>query len=745
MTTGKGRALDGAAARRAILEYLRRPEYRPVPQRELLHRLNIPGDDRPAVRRLLKELLEEGIIARTRGQRLVAAGEAETVRGLLEMHADGYGFVIPDGGGPHVFIPRRSVGDGRHRDTVAVRVTERGKGNKPEGAIVSVLAQADRRHLGVFRRRGRGGVVQPFDPSLPQAIAVPTPFRHGAKDGEAVSVEVMKTHEGARLPEGKVIEVLGRVDAPGIDVMVVARRHGLSLRFPGAVLDEAARLPSRVPRGEAESRERFDDPPPVTIDGETAQDFDDAVAVAELPRGGFRLFVHIADVAHFVAPDSVLDTEARSRGTSVYFPGTVLPMFPEKLSNDLCSLRPGRDRLVQSAVLDLDRNGAVLKVRFADGIIRSAARLTYSQVAEVIEGKKRGQGVPGRIVPMLQVMDRLRGRLEKRRADRGSIDFDLPEPEILLDVEGMMTGVKIEPRNKAHRLIEEFMLAANEAVAGWLEDRDTPCLYRVHERPDPLKLETLSEFVAGLGLRLKGELESMTPGGIRELAEQAEGRPDYAVITQMVLRSMKQARYTTENIGHFGLAAPVYCHFTSPIRRYPDLMVHRLLRATRGVRKGKGKPVSSGDLEGLAEACSTLERSAEAAERELLAWKAIVFIKDREGEIFDGVVVGVAKFGLFVRLTETLVEGLLHVEKLGDDRFEFVASRQELRGRRTGRSYRLGQALRVRVMKVDTIFRRVDLERVVATKRRTPPPAEAKPKPRRRRTAPRAPRQRGRR
>jgi ribonuclease R len=345
---------------------------------------------------------------------------------------------------------------------------------------------------------------------------------------------------------------------------------------------------------------------------------------------------------------------------------------------------------------------------------------------------------------MLQVMDRLRGRLEKRRAERGSIDFDLPEPEILLDVEGMMTGVKIEPRNKAHRLIEEFMLVANEAVAGWLEERGTPCVYRVHERPDPLKLETLSEFVTGLGLRLPGEFETMPPGGIRKLAEQAEGRPDYAVITQMVLRSMKQARYTTENIGHFGLAAPVYCHFTSPIRRYPDLIVHRLLRAARASRKGELKRVPA-DLEGLAEACSTLERSAEAAERELLAWKAIVFIKDREGEIFNGVVVGVAKFGLFVRLTETLVEGLLHVERLGDDRFDFVESRQELRGRRTGRSYRLGQTLRVRVMKVDTILRRVDLERVVAAKRSTPPPAARTPNPRRRRSARRAPRQRGRR
>jgi ribonuclease R len=744
MATGEGRTPDKAAARRAILEYLRRPDYRPVPQRELLHRLHIPGGDRPEVRRLLQDLIDEGAVARIRGRRLVAGGAPETVRGLLEMHAEGYGFVIPDGGRPHVFIPRRSVGEAGHRDTVAVRVTGRGKGGKQEGAIVSVLARADRKLLGVFRRRGRGGVVQPFDPSVPQAVLVPASFRHDAADGDAVTLEVMKTRQGARLPEGKVLDVIGRVDAPGVDAMVVARRHGLALRFPREVLDEAGRLPSRVPRREAEQRERFDDPPPVTIDGETAKDFDDAVAVSELARGGFRLFVHIADVAHFVAPDSVLDLEARARGTSVYFPGTVLPMFPEQLSNDLCSLRPGRDRLVQTVVLDLDREGKVRKVRFADGIIRSAARLTYSQVAQVLAGGKRGHGVPGQVVPMLRTMDRLRRALENRRAERGSIDFDLPEPEILLDVEGVMTGVKIEPRNTAHLLIEEFMLAANEAVAGWLEDREIPCVYRVHERPDPAKLETLAEFVAGLGLRLPGKLDAMTPGAIRKLVEKAEGRPDYSVITQVILRSMKQARYTPENIGHFGLAAPVYCHFTSPIRRYPDLVVHRLLRAARAQGKAELKRLAT-DLDGLAEACSTLERDAEAAERELLAWKAIMFMKDREGEEFDGVVVGVTRFGLFVRLTETLVEGLVHAAGLGNDRFDLVESRQELRGRRTGRSYRLGQPMRVRVVKVDTILRRVDLERVTASGRRATPRAERSTRARPRRTVRRTPRKRGRR
>ncbi|MDX1388655.1 MAG: RNB domain-containing ribonuclease, partial [Acidobacteriota bacterium] len=371
----------------------------------------------------------------------------------------------------------------------------------------------------------------------------------------------------------------------------------------------------------------------------------------------------------------------------------------------------GEDRLVQSVVIDFDRDAWVRRVRFADGVIRSAARLTYTRVAKVLEGNRRGHGIHGDQVRMLRVADGLRAALEKKRSGRGSIDFDLPEPQILMDVEGMVTGVAVEPRNLAHRLIEEFMLAANEAVAAYLADRKAPCLYRVHEKPDPTKIEILAEFVRAFELELRGPAGRVTSKKIRNLLQRAEGRPEYEIIAQVALRTMRQASYATENVGHFSLAAPVYCHFTSPIRRYPDLVVHRSLRAARAEDHSTLSGLARG-LDRVAESASMLERNAESAERELLDRKKIVFMKDRVGEVFDGIVTSVARFGLFVRLTETLVEGLVRVESLGDEWFEWVEPRQELRGAVSGTAYRMGDRLRVRVDKVDTVLRRMDLEPV---------------------------------
>lgn len=528
------------------------------------------------------------------------------------------------------------------------------------------------------------------------------------QDQDAVVVEVVPGARAGRGARARVVEVLGQMERPGVDVLVVSRRHGLALEFPDTALHEVRRLPAAISQREISRRERFDDPAPVTIDGETARDFDDAVAVEELAQGGVRLFVHIADVGHFVRPGTALDHEARRRGTSVYFPDRVVPMFPERLSNDLCSLRPGEDRLVQSVILDLDRNGVVQRVRFADGVIRSAARLTYSQVSAVLDGRERWEAVPESVIPMLRIADRLRGVLETRHRARGSLDFDLPEPRILLDVEGAMTGIAIEPRNHAHRMIEEFMILANETVAGHLAATGGPSLYRIHERPDPVKIEILSSFASGFGLNLPRDSEALRPRDLQRLLDSAQGRAEYSVLAQMTLRSMKQARYAPENAGHFGLAAPVYTHFTSPIRRYPDLLVHRLLRAARGGNVETRERLGDG-IEDLGESCSKLEREAEAAERELLDWKKIAYVRARAGETFEGVVMGVARFGLFVQLAENLVEGLLHVAQLGDERFEFHEGRQELRGARSGRAYRLGDRLRVVLDRVDWILRRVDL------------------------------------
>jgi len=387
-------------------------------------------------------------------------------------------------------------------------------------------------------------------------------------------------------------------------------------------------------------------------------------------------------------------------------------MFPEKLSNDLCSLRPGVDRLVQSVILDLDPRGTLKRVRFADGVIRSAARLTYGQVAEALEGGGRAQGVPARVLPMLRDADRLRRVLEQRRQGRGSVDCDLPEPTILLDVAGEMTGIRVEPRNRAHRMIEEFMLAANEAVAGYLEERGAPCMFRIHEEPDPAKLEILDNIVARFGLRCERHGERVEPRDCQKLLREAEKTGQAQLIHTLVLRSMKQARYSMENIGHFGLALKTYAHFTSPIRRYPDLVVHRLLRQVRGRRRPEPGEVER--LAALAEHCTRLERNAEAAERELLAWKKVAFIEDKVGQVFAGAVTGVAPFGLFVQLEENLVEGLIRVETLGRERFDYSERRLELHGSRSRRRFRLGDRLRVRVARVDRILKRVDFSLVDA-------------------------------
>jgi ribonuclease R len=587
--------------------------------------------------------------------------------------------------------------------------------------------------VGVVRSRSGAFVIEPFEASEDPALELREGARGGAVAGDAVVAEIARparAKRGAerRRLEAKVVEVLGPLDAPGVDVEIVVRRRGIRRGFPEPVRVAAARIPREIPEAELSRRERFADPAPVTIDGETARDFDDAIAVAPGPSGGLTLYVHVADVSYYVSPGDPIDREARGRGTSVYFPDRVYPMVPPRLSDDLCSLRPGQDRLVQSAVIDVDRKGKVVGTRFADGVIRSAARLTYTQVASLLEGHPHPE-IPAEVAAMLRRAETLRVLLERQRRARGSVDFDLPAPTILLDVEGAMTGIKVEPRNRAHRMIEEFMLAANEAVAGWLTSRKAAALFRVHDPPDPEKVEALGSFAKSLGLTLKPRKDGIRPKDVQELLDQAEGKPFQSVVNTVALRSMMQARYATSDTGHFGLAAEHYLHFTSPIRRYPDLVAHRALRAAR--RRGKGgKEGRDPDLEALAESCSRLERDAEAAERELLEWKKVKYLAGRIGEAFEGIVSGVARFGLFIQLQGGIGEGLVRVERLGGEWFEHDPARHELRGPQSGRTFRLGDALRVVVERADTVLRRVDLRLADQT---VPEPRERSRNRRRRR------------
>ena len=697
---------QGGGAARALLAYLRSPDYRPIPQRQLLHLLHVGPEERPAVRRLLQRLIDEGRVLQTRGGRMVAAPAKGTFCGILQLRGKSTAFVVPESGGEEIFVSPEELGRATAGDRVKVRVSGRDADGRLSGVLTAVLGRGPRRLLGLVVQQGKRSEVHRLDGTTEPPIQLPGSFRMGAAEFDVVEIEPLPRSATGEPQQGKVLRVVGHLDDRGIDTQVVAHKYGLPLEFPDGVIEAAEKLPEGISATEAAGRVRFDDPPPCTIDGATARDFDDAISVTEIDRG-FRLHVHIADVAHFVRPGSRLDQEAQRRGTSVYFPDRVLPMFPEKLSNSLCSLVPGEDRLVQTAILEFTSKGKLRKAEFADGVIRSAGRLTYDQVAQVLEGRKTGHGVPRQLVPMLLAADRLREVLERRRHSQGSIDFDLPDPQILLDMEGAMTGITVVPRNPAHRLIEEFMLAANRAVARHLEQRERACLFRIHEAPDPAKLEVLSRFVKGLGLDLPLSKGAIEPASIQRLLDQAEDGPEYRVVGQLAVRSMQQARYSPENVGHFGLAAKSYCHFTSPIRRYPDLVVHRQLRAER---HGKPDPTAGNpsSLQALGKTCSDLERNAEAAERELLHWKKLAFIKDRVGEEFEGVITGVARFGMFVQLVENLVEGLVRVELLGNEWFLFDEGRQRLTGSSSGTTYRLGQRVSVKVDRVDRILQRVD-------------------------------------
>jgi ribonuclease R len=543
-------------------------------------------------------------------------------------------------------------------------------------------------------------------------------------NGLVVAVEITRPPLYGRRASGRIVEVLGHPDDPGMDLKTIVRKYGLADEFPPDVLAEAEAIPDRVGEEAIRGREDFRALPIVTIDGETAMDFDDAVHVRKDGDGRYELQVHIADVAHYVRASGALDREAYARGTSVYFPGTALPMLPHRLSNGICSLNPGVDRLVQSCLMTIDRTGRVVDHRFAQGVIRSAARMTYTNVAKIlVDHDPEVTELYGALVPGFRLMEELCGVLNERRRRRGSIDFDLPEPEIVLAATGEMTGIVALERNVAHRLIEEFMLAANETVAGHLWRSKVPSLYRIHERPDPKKMEEFDRVAQAFGYRLPRPFTSIEPSAFQAIVDMAKGKPEERFLSRLMLRSMKQARYSESRDIHFGLATSCYTHFTSPIRRYPDLIVHRVLRRALG-----GRPLSDrerGELEEfLPEAAvrsSRAERTADAAENELVERKKMAFMQERLGEEFEGFILSVHPFGFFVELVDYYVDGLVGMQTLIDDRYRFLEKKQILKGDRHGRVFKLGDRVRVRVDRVDALQLRLEFSLV-----ETSPPRPAR-------------------
>ena len=684
---------------------------KPVSVRDLVRTLSLDPPARRDLKDVLRRLIADGALVKIRGARVGLPDRMSLVVGRLSCSPAGYGFVVPEArreGQVDLFVAAANIREALHGDRVVARVERHGP-RGPEGRIIRVLERANERIVGRYEADGRfGGHVVPFDPRVLHEVFVPAGDEGAASAGEMVTVELTRPPTATRNPVGRVVEVLGRISDPGVDLKVVVAKYGLPDAFPPEVEEEARRVARPVGPAETAGRTDFRGWLTVTIDPETARDHDDAVGIERRGDGGYRLAVHIADVAHYVREGGPLDQEAYLRGTSVYFPDRVVPMLPHALSSDVCSLVEGRDRLTQSVVIDLDARGRVQKTAFHDGVIRSAARLSYSQAQTIVDGDAAARERFATLAPSLAAMDELAKLMRARRYERGSLDFDLPEPKLVLDETGEMTGIVRLERLDSMRLIEEFMLAANEAVAEELHRAGVGALYRVHEQPDPERVEEFVDLVSSLGYRLPGRPDGVRPEDFQLVLRQIEGRPEEKLVSYLLLRTMKLARYHEENLGHFGLATEMYAHFTSPIRRYPDLVVHRALRALREGGDAAREVSLREKLPEMGLHLSERERRAAEAERELVEWKKVRFMAGKLGETFAGYVTGVQAFGLFVELEEIYVQGLVHVSSMRDDYYRFHEKAHLLRGENTKATYRLGDRVQVQVARVDLERRQID-------------------------------------
>ena len=705
---------------------------KPVSVRDLVRRLGLAAEARRELTAILRRLLEDGELVKIRGTRIGLPSRMNLVVGRLTCNPAGFGFVVPESRRPgqsDVYVAAANLKEALHGDRVVARV-ERTTPKGPEGRIIRVLERGLQRIVGRYEKDGRfGGHVVPFDRRVLHELFIPAGEEGGAGAGEMVLAEITRPPSATRNPMGRVLQVLGVITDPGVDLLVIMAKYGLPDAFPPEVEAEAARVPKEVRPQDVAGRTDFRSWATVTVDPETARDHDDAISLDRLPNGHWRLAVHIADVAHYVPEGTALDQEAYLRGTSVYFPDRVVPMLPHALSSHICSLVEGQDRLTQTVVLEVDGRGQVKKAEFHDGVIKSAARMTYEQVQKIVDGDAELKARYAPLVPLFQQMDELARIMRQRRYERGSLDFDLPEPKLILGPGGEMTGIVAHERLDSMRVIEEFMLSANEAVAERLHRAGVGALYRIHERPDPERVEEFCELVASFGYRVPGSLQEIRPEDFQLILRQIEGKPEEKLVSYLLLRTMRLARYHEENLGHFGLATDMYAHCTSPIRRYPDLVVHRALRALRTGKDAGREAWLKEVLPEMGRHLSEMERRASDAERELVEWKKVRFMADKLGDVFAGYVTGVQAFGLFVELDEVYVQGLVHVSSMTDDYYLFNEKAHELKGENTRKTYRLGDKVEVQVVRVDLERRQIDFALVDVLERAARPGAAPKRPP----------------
>jgi ribonuclease R len=690
--------------RETILTYLREQAERPVKPKELAQALKVKPREVRAFEKLLEELEEAGAVVRVREGRYGVPERLNLVVGRLQITRGGHGFVVPEVGRGDVHIAPERLGNAYDGDRVVARIERRVRRKNPEGSIVRVLERARSQVVGLYHRSGRYGFLVPDVGTFHRDVFIPPGGEGGARDGMVAVARIVDWGSEHHSPVGEITKVLGRPGEPGVDVLSIVHAHELRSDFPPDVTAEARKLARLRGRLDISGRTDFRKLLTFTIDPSDAKDHDDAISVERVGDGRWRVGVHIADVSHFVQTGSAIDREALERSTSVYLVDRVVPMLPEVLSGDLCSLKPGEDRLTLSVMLDVDEGGRVHSSRFVAGVIRSRYALSYEHAQEILDGKSRARDD---LRKALRTLRDLAARLRERRQARGGLDFDLPEARVIVNAAGEPMRIERLLRLETHRLIEELMILANETVARLAKSKGIPFIYRVHEHPDPDRLEKLREFVGGLGLKLPRSAHR-SPRALQKLLEQVDGRPEEAVVSTLVLRSMQQARYSVEASEHFGLALRNYTHFTSPIRRYPDLAIHRLVRAA--FLEGARIPGSARErLEETAVRASVQERRAMEAERESVELKKMEYMERHLGDVFEGVVSGVTSFGLFVLLDDVVVEGLVHVSRLEDDYYRFVEDEYALVGEVRGRRFRLGDRVKAKVVSVDREARQLDL------------------------------------